>query len=205
VRLPGRTAPPHAYHHRGRHRRTGDRSGGPARRARPGAFGRSGAVRGGRPPPRRRVEGPHQVRRPRPDQPPAHAGGVDAAPLRRRTGSQQRGERRCAMTATATRPAPAVVGSPAADALAGTGTLVRFMLRRDRVRIPVWIGAISASTVLTALSFPDLYADAADRQARATLIENPGLRAFTGPGYGLEDYTFGAMMAHEMLSWIAVF
>lgn len=109
------------------------------------------------------------------------------------------------MTATATRPAAPADVSTMANALAGTGTLVRFMLRRDRVRIPVWIGAITAGTVASAASFPDIYADAADRQARSALIENPGIRAFTGPGYGLGDYTFGAMMAHEMLSWVAIF
>lgn len=109
------------------------------------------------------------------------------------------------MTATDTRAAAPADVSPMTNALAGTGTLVRFILRRDRVRLPVWIGAIAGMTVLTALSFPDIYTDATERQARAVLIENPGIRAFTGPGFGLADYTFGAMMAQEMLSWLAIF
>jgi ABC-2 type transport system permease protein len=108
--------------------------------------------------------------------------------------------------APATAPAPArpVAAGAGGRALAGTGPLVRFILRRDRVRLPVWIGSLAAFTVLTAASLPGVYADAADRQARAQLIENPGIRAFTGPGYGLADYTFGAMMAHETLSWVAI-
>jgi ABC-2 type transport system permease protein len=101
-------------------------------------------------------------------------------------------------------PVPAHAAGPT-RALAGTGTLIRFVLRRDRVRIPVWIGAITFFTVLTASAFPDLYLTQADRQARAALMENPGVRTFSGPGYGLDNYTFGAMMAQEMLSWIAIF
>lgn len=108
-------------------------------------------------------------------------------------------------TTTATR-APAPTGRAAGgNALTGTGTLVRFILRRDRIRLPVWIGAIVFFTVVSVASLPGLYADASDRQARAELMRNPGLRAFAGPGYGLDDYTFGAMLAHEFLSWTAIF
>ncbi len=103
----------------------------------------------------------------------------------------------------------AVDGRPAAgrlrEALAGTGTLVRFILRRDRIRLPVWILAIVGTTAASAASFPGVYADAADRAARAALMGNPGVRAFSGPGYGLDDYTYGAMMAQEMLSYVAFF
>lgn len=111
------------------------------------------------------------------------------------------------MSATATRTpaAPAPVVPAGAGALAGTGTLVRFMLRRDRVRIPVWIGAIAGFTVLSAASLPGVYLEDADRQVRAELMANPGTAAVTGPGYGLDDYTFGAMIANELLSWSAIF
>lgn len=90
--------------------------------------------------------------------------------------------------------------------LVGTGTLVRFILRRDRIRVPVWIAALTLSTVSVATSFPGLYQNAGERQARAAVIhENPAGIAFTGPGYGLDDYTFGAMMSNEMLGFLAVF
>jgi ABC-2 type transport system permease protein len=90
------------------------------------------------------------------------------------------------------------------SALTGTGTLIRFILRRDRVRLPVWIGAITATVVLTAVSLPDLYLTAAQRQSRAVLMDNPAARALAGPGHGLDDYTFGAMMTQEMLGFTAV-
>lgn len=108
------------------------------------------------------------------------------------------------MTTTPTRP-----GQPrqlqTGSALTGTGTLTRFMLRRDRIRLPVWILAITVFTVASVVALPDLYAGSADRQARATLMLNPGLRAISGPGYGLDDYTFGAMIGLEYLSWVAIF
>lgn len=88
---------------------------------------------------------------------------------------------------------------------AGTGSLVRTILRRDRVRLGVWIGAIGLSVVAFASSLPQYYTDASQRQARAELMANPGLRAIAGPGYGLDDYTFGAMIAQEFLSWTAIF
>ena len=88
--------------------------------------------------------------------------------------------------------------------LTGTWTLIRFILRRDRVRIPVWIIAILVTIWGTAAIFPDTYPTAADRQARATLIENPAMRLLLGPVHGAEDYTFGAMMASEMLGMALV-
>ncbi|MEU9338783.1 ABC transporter permease [Streptomyces sp. NPDC048290] len=68
---------------------------------------------------------------------------------------------------------------------AGTGTLLRFALRRDRLMIPVWI----AVTALMVLSMPNtlssLYGTAA---ARADLIvqmeTNASLRALIGPVFG---------------------
>lgn len=108
------------------------------------------------------------------------------------------------MTDTLTRP-ESIVEARGSNALAGTGTLIRFMLRRDRVRLPLWILAITGFTLASVAALPDLYASGSDRQARATLMQNPGTRAISGPGYGLDDYTFGAMVSLEFLSWAAIF
>ncbi len=97
------------------------------------------------------------------------------------------------------------VGRTRGEALAGTRSLVRFILRRDRIRLAVWIGGIGVSVVTFAASLPQYYQTAAQRQARAQLMENPGLRAIAGPGFGLDDYTFGAMIAQEFLTWTAIF
>lgn len=89
-------------------------------------------------------------------------------------------------------------------ALAGTGALIRFTLRRDRVRLPVWVLAIALTVMGSVASFSDTYPTAADRQARAETVDSSIGRLFTGPGYGLHDYTYGAMTANEMLPFTAI-
>jgi polyether ionophore transport system permease protein len=89
-------------------------------------------------------------------------------------------------------------------ALNGTGTLMRFILRRDRVRIPVWVLAIALSVMGSVATFADTYPTAADRQSRARVIDSPMASLFVGPGYGLDEYTYGAMTANEMLPMTAV-
>ena len=85
-----------------------------------------------------------------------------------------------------------------------TGRLSQFILRRDRIRIPIWLIALTFMTVLTAWAFTDLYSTDQDRQAIAETMKNPAMTAMVGPGYGLEDYTSGAMMAHQMLLFTAI-
>ncbi|WP_116949148.1 ABC transporter permease [Jiangella endophytica] len=88
--------------------------------------------------------------------------------------------------------------------LTGTATMIRFILRRDRVRLPIWIGAIVLGVVGSLPAFPETYPTAADRQARANLLDNPATIALTGPAYGRDDYTFGAMTANELLGFVAI-
>ncbi|HET9442799.1 MAG TPA: hypothetical protein VFO65_05710 [Acidimicrobiales bacterium] len=82
--------------------------------------------------------------------------------------------------------------------LAGTGRLVRHILRRDRLRLAVWVLAIGLSVAGSASAFPRTLPTAADRAQRAEVIGNAGAQVFVGPGYGLDDYTYGAMTANEM-------
>ena len=85
-----------------------------------------------------------------------------------------------------------------------TWNLIRFILRRDRVRIPIWLVSITLITVMTATSFTGLYATDQDRQAIAETMKNPAMTAMVGKGYGLENYTEGPMMAHQMLLFTAI-
>lgn len=85
-----------------------------------------------------------------------------------------------------------------------TVKLMRFILRRDRIRIPIWLLSISIVTFLTALSFPALNMSDLERQAMAETMRNPAMTAMVGPGYGLDNYTDGAMMAHQMLLFTAI-
>lgn len=101
------------------------------------------------------------------------------------------------------RPATPAFGST----LTGTGGLVRFMLRRDRVRLIVWTG-VFALLYVASLSpggeYEVLADDAAAREARALLLSSPVMVALAGPGYGIEDYTMGAAVANELILWITL-
>src|SRR5690625_5096518 len=89
--------------------------------------------------------------------------------------------------------------------LVGFGTLLRFYLRVSRLRLILWIVGLTLLNVSAAASFPGLYADMADRQERAALMDSsPASVAFSGPGFGLDDYTFGAMLSNEVLGFLAV-
>ncbi|API92758.1 ABC transporter permease [Virgibacillus pantothenticus] len=85
-----------------------------------------------------------------------------------------------------------------------TGRLLRFLARQNRLRMSVWIVFVVAITLVIAVSFTDLYDNKAERQAIAETMHNPALTAMVGKGYGLNDYTFGAMMAHQMLLFTAI-
>ncbi|MCP3740741.1 ABC transporter permease [Rossellomorea sp. BNER] len=87
---------------------------------------------------------------------------------------------------------------------AGTGTMLRFMLRRDRIQLPIWIIAIIISVVGTLASYENLYQTEASRQETAALMASPASIAMTGPELYLENYTFGAMMGHQMLGFVGI-
>lgn len=91
-------------------------------------------------------------------------------------------------------------GSSPTGALVGLSTLIRFILRRERVRLPVWIVAITVSMVGSAAAFPGLYPTAEARAAAAMTINNPGTTALIGPIYRAHDYTYGVMLGHETVA-----
>jgi len=84
------------------------------------------------------------------------------------------------------------------EPLAGTGRLLRLALRRDRVRLTAWLLGIVGITGYAAAALDTTYPTAADRQARGEVISNPAAVMLSGPGYGLDDYTLGAMVANEV-------
>jgi len=91
------------------------------------------------------------------------------------------------MTVTTT-PAPAPApGAFAARAggsrpLAGTGTLLRFALRRDRVMMPLWIGVTALMVLSLPASLKSVYGTPAERAVLAQqMLANNSLRATYGP------------------------
>ena len=62
--------------------------------------------------------------------------------------------------------------------LAGTGKLIRLILRRERLRLGIWVVVLVVVPVFTATAFIDLYPDQASREAlAATVASSPALTA----------------------------
>ncbi|WP_165962647.1 ABC transporter permease [Occultella glacieicola] len=89
-------------------------------------------------------------------------------------------------------------GTSVREPWAGTGQLLRLALRRDRIRILIWFVAIVGTVAATVPALEVAYPDAAARQARAAILTNPSAVMMTGPAFGLDDYTLGAMVANEL-------
>ncbi|MET7639384.1 ABC transporter permease [Streptomyces sp. NPDC005438] len=86
--------------------------------------------------------------------------------------------------------------------LTGTRTLLRLALRRDRVVLPVWAGALTWVLLQTALAFRQLYDSAAERAATVHSANGNGsLRALYGPAY---DSSVGGLLSWRMMAFGAV-
>ncbi|CAM5447724.1 ABC transporter permease [Streptomyces californicus] len=102
----------------------------------------------------------------------------------------------------ASRHTPSMETGP--GAFAGAGTLLRFGLRRDRVRLTVWVLALTLGTLATASEYRTLYSSPEERAAAVSSMGSPAALAMTGPGRYLSDYTAGAMLGHQLLGFTAV-
>jgi ABC-2 type transport system permease protein len=80
-----------------------------------------------------------------------------------------------------------------------TGLLVRFALRRDRVVLALCTLAGACLTAAAIPTFAASYATNIAREQRAGLMRTPVGVIFGGPGYGLQDYRVGPMLANELV------
>jgi ABC-2 type transport system permease protein len=97
------------------------------------------------------------------------------------------------------------------NTLVGTGSLVRLVLRRERIQLPVWILAVTGIVAATASSFAQLYPTVQSRQElAATVVNNPSVLALSGPAQGLDtvggltEWKYGAV-ACVLVGLMAVF
>lgn len=83
------------------------------------------------------------------------------------------------------------------ESFTGTGSLLRFVVRRDRVRILVWIVGIALLMVIGVASIKGLYPTQADLDAAAVAAkDNAAALAFNGPAQGLN--TLGGEVAFNL-------
>src|SRR6266702_920439 len=98
-------------------------------------------------------------------------------------------------------------------AFTGTLALTRFILRRDRIRILIWIGSIVVLAALTVAGIKGLFpTQAALDQTAAATQHNSAAIAFNGPAQGLNSvggqvaFQFGAggMVLVALMSFFMV-
>jgi ABC-2 type transport system permease protein len=68
----------------------------------------------------------------------------------------------------------------------------------------VWIISLLLGNLATASSFAELYGDPDELGSIVATMGSPAGLAMTGPRHYLSDYTFGAMMSHEMIGFVGV-
>lgn len=78
----------------------------------------------------------------------------------------------------------------------GTWHLIRAAVRRDRVRILVWVAGLGAMVALSAESVRNVFPTQADIINAAEASRNPAILAFQGPDQGLE--TLGGQVAFQI-------
>lgn len=81
--------------------------------------------------------------------------------------------------------------------LTGTGALIRLLLRRDRIRISIWVGSAVLLVFFSAVGVKDVFPTQASIDAAAAAMQhNAGAIAFNGPAQGLD--TLGGQVAFQV-------
>ncbi|WP_205856559.1 ABC transporter permease [Phytoactinopolyspora endophytica] len=108
-------------------------------------------------------------------------------------------------TATAIPSAPQTVPTSRGNTFAGTRTMIRFMLRRDRIRIPVWILGLTVYAAGALSSYEQNYPEASDRETIADMTDLPAMVAMVGDNYAPDEpYTHGLMFGHVTFVIVAI-
>ncbi|SJM57203.1 ABC transporter permease [Gulosibacter sp. 10] len=81
-------------------------------------------------------------------------------------------------------------------ALAGTGPLLRFLLRRERLRLVIWAASLGLAMLMLVYALPEIAPAQPDLAAMAALYADPVGRVLIGPGYGVEHPTYSGVLAN---------
>ncbi|AKK29079.1 ABC transporter permease [Mycobacterium sp. EPa45] len=91
-----------------------------------------------------------------------------------------------------------IATASAPSSLTGTVALVRFALRRDRIRLTVWVSVLTLMMIYAPNAIKLAYPDVAQRQARVNLLKTPAGIMLGGPMFGGNETDLGVMMANEL-------
>ncbi|MGO4444184.1 ABC transporter permease [Mycobacterium sp. 2YAF39] len=81
----------------------------------------------------------------------------------------------------------------------GTRSLLRLALRRDRIRLSVWVAILTLMMVYAPNAIRLAYPEEAQRQARVNIMKTPAATIMGGPMFGGNETDLGAMMANELM------
>jgi polyether ionophore transport system permease protein len=87
---------------------------------------------------------------------------------------------------------------------AGVPSLLRLALRRDRVRLSVWIAVLTLMMVYAPNTVKLAYPEEAQRLARVNVLKTPAGMMLGGPMFGGNETDLGAMMANELMLTLIV-
>jgi len=86
-----------------------------------------------------------------------------------------------------------------------TGTLVKLILRQERLKFFIWLFTLVVVTLAAAAAYPNVYTDEQSRLAYALTMKNPAMIAMLGPGYAVEEYTaLGPILSTDMLIFTVI-
>ncbi|MDT5265287.1 MAG: polyether ionophore transport system permease protein, partial [Mycobacterium sp.] len=89
--------------------------------------------------------------------------------------------------------------TPGGSPWTGTLHLLRLAVRRDRLRLSVWIAVLVLMMVYSPNTIKLAYPDEAQRWARVNLLKTPAGMMLGGPMFGGNETELGAMMANELM------
>ncbi|MDN6411798.1 MAG: hypothetical protein L0K07_10565 [Yaniella sp.] len=92
----------------------------------------------------------------------------------------------------------------AASRLAGTGTMIRLALRRDRLRLPAWIAGHGLLVLYIGSTLPQLAPTKEDLAGITSLLSQPVGRMFTGPAFGMDDVTYERFFAAGYVPYLFI-
>ncbi|OBG54173.1 ABC transporter [Mycolicibacterium fortuitum] len=78
------------------------------------------------------------------------------------------------------------------------GTLLKLALRRDRVRLSVWLAVLTLMMVYAPNAIRLAYPGEEQRLARVNLLKTPAGMMLGGPMFGVDETDLGVMMANEL-------
>jgi ABC-2 type transport system permease protein len=105
---------------------------------------------------------------------------------------------------TTTLSRPAAAPRAGGSTLTGTVTLLRFMLRRDRIRLPAWTLGLTLLMTYFATALDSMVRSPADLEGLTAFTGSPAGALFGGRGFGFDDLTVERFLAGQYGLYVAV-